>query len=83
MPQPEYTAEAKKAKIKGQVLLQIIVNSTGEVTDVKVMRSLDKGLDERAVEAVRTWTFDPATRDGKTVAVETAVEITFNLYDPR
>jgi TonB family protein len=38
------------------------------------------GLDEKAIDAVRTWKFDPARRDGQAVAVQINVEVSFRLY---
>lgn len=78
---PEYTEEAKRARIQGNVLLDVVVTAEGTVSDVKVARSLDTtfGLDQRAVEAAEQWTFKPGTKDGKPVAVRVAIELTFTL----
>jgi TonB family protein len=71
-PQPEYTAKAAKAKIEERVLLSIVVDADGGVDKAPVVQGLDAGLDMNAVETVRKWRFDPATKDGKPVAVEEA-----------
>jgi len=47
---------------------------------VKVTRSLGLGLDEKAIEAVKQWKFEPAMKDGKPVAVQINVEVSFRLY---
>lgn len=73
MPRPEYTAEARAAAIEGKVRLEITVDENGVVTNVRVIESLDPGLDEAAVTALRGATFEAATRCG------TAVSSTFNL----
>jgi protein TonB len=79
-PKPEYSDEARKAKFEGTVVLWLIVDSNGKPRDVKVVRSLGMGLDEKAVEAVRLWKFRPAMKDGSTpVAVEVNVEVNFHL----
>ena len=79
-PKPEYSDEARKAKFEGTVVLWLIVDSNGKPRDVKVVRSLGMGLDEKAVEAVRLWKFRPAMKDGNTpVAVEVNVEVNFHL----
>jgi TonB family protein len=52
----------------------------GKVRDVKVIKSLDPGLDKQALAAVRTWKFEPATKDGKAVAVHLKAEVAFKLY---
>src|SRR5215813_4901667 len=79
-PDPEYSEEARKAKYQGTCVLWLIVDSQGKPRDIKVARSLGLGLDEKAIEAVRNWRFDPAMKDGKPVAVQINVEVSFRLY---
>src|SRR3954465_12745574 len=79
-PDPEYSEEARKAKYQGVVVLWVIVGPDGRVHDMRVQRSLGLGLDEKAMEAVRLWKFDPARRDGQAVAVQINVEVNFRLY---
>lgn len=79
-PDPEYSEEARKAKYQGTVVLYMIVGPDGRARDIRVMRSVGMGLDEKAIEAVRTWRFDPARRDGQAVAVQINVEVSFRLY---
>jgi periplasmic protein TonB len=79
-PDPEYSEEARKAKYQGTSVLSLIVGADGRPRDIHIARSLGLGLDEKAIEAVRQWKFDPAMRDGKPVAVEISVEIDFQLY---
>jgi TonB family protein len=76
-PDPEYSEEARKAKYQGTVVLWLIVDQNGHPQQVKVARSLGMGLDEKAIEAVRKWTFEPAQKDGKPVAVQINVEVNF------
>jgi TonB family protein len=78
---PEYTQEAKDARIQGLVLLAVVVKADGAVGDVKVTRSLDSkyGLDKAAVDAARLWKFKPGTKGGKAVPVEVTVEMRFTL----
>ncbi len=80
MPNPEYTDKARKKKLNGTVLVAMIVTPEGAVRDPKVTKSLDKDLDKQALAAVRTWKFEPATRDGKPVAVHVKAEVDFRLY---
>jgi len=80
MPDPEYTDRARKKKINGSVTLAMIVTAEGNVRDLKVINSLDKGLDKHALAAVSSWKFEPATKDGKPVAVHLNVDVTFKLY---
>ena len=78
---PQYTTEARKAGIQGTVTLDVVVVQDGTVGEVKVTRSLDEkyGLDEQAVKAVKQWTFNPGTKDGKPVPVRVSIEMTFSL----
>jgi TonB family protein len=61
------------------VLLEVVVGPDGGVRDVRVVRRLGAGLDERAVEAVRQWRFSPARRLGIPVAVIVEVAVEFKL----
>jgi len=76
---PEYSAEAINARHQGTCLLLMVVGADGRPRDVKVVRSLGMGLDEKAVEAVQQWAFRPAVMDGKPVPVELNVEAYFNI----
>ena len=78
---PQYTIEAKKAKIQGSVWLQAVVLKDGTVGDVTVTKSLDSvyGLDDEAVKALKQWLFAPGTKDQQPVAVQVEVEMTFTL----
>ena len=78
-PDPEYSEEARKAKYSGTVVLSIIVDATGKPRDIKVIRSLGLGLDEKAIEAVTKWKFRPGYRNGQPVAVQASIEVNFRL----
>ncbi|MFZ0634026.1 MAG: energy transducer TonB [Candidatus Acidiferrales bacterium] len=80
-PSPQFSDEAVKAKYQGTVLLMVVIQPDGRATNIQVARGLGLGLDEKAVEAVRTWRFKPAAGpDGKAAAVRMPVEVTFRLY---
>jgi len=79
-PDPEYSEEARKAKYQGTVVLWVVVGPDGRPRDIRVARSLGLGLDEKAIDAVRQWKFDPARKDGTPVAVQINVEVNFRLY---
>ena len=79
-PDPEYSEEARKAKYQGVVVLGLVVGPDGRPRDMKVLRSLGLGLDEKAIEAVKNWRFEPSMKDGHPVRVEIAVEVEFHLY---
>lgn len=78
---PQYTKAAKDAGIKGNVVLDVVINADGTVGDVTVKQSLDTkyGLDAQAVEAARQWLFEPGTKDGKPVPVLVTLEMSFTL----
>jgi periplasmic protein TonB len=79
-PEPEYSEEARKVKQMGVVVLRLVVGPDGNPRDIQVVRALGLGLDEKAIEAVRKWRFDPARKDGKPVAVAVNIEVNFHLY---
>lgn len=78
-PDPEYSEEARKANCGGEVVLWLIVGADGKTHDVKIARPFGLGLDEKAVEAVRQWKFEPGRKDGQPVATQVNVEVNFRL----
>jgi periplasmic protein TonB len=76
---PDYTDEARRRGVSGDVVLEIIVRRDGSVGDVKVLQGLGAGLDQRAVDAVRQWRFSPARRFGTPVDVVVEVAVEFKL----
>lgn len=74
---PQYTAEARLGKLEGGVLLSLVVGSDGQPRDIQVARPLGLGLDQRAIENVRTWRFQPGTRSGMPVDVRVDEEVFF------
>ena len=76
---PTYPEEARQGRVQGVVILQTIIDTSGEVTNVRVLKGLPSGLTEAAVEAVRQWRFRPATLKGKPVAVYYLVTVTFSV----
>src|SRR5579863_1507718 len=79
-PEPEFSEEARKAKYQGVCTLGLIVGTDGRPSNIRVLSSLGMGLDEKAIEAVKNWKFEPAMKDGHPVRVEIAVEVDFHLY---
>jgi protein TonB len=80
-PYPTYTDEARHGKVQGSVTLQVLVGADGRAQDVRMVKGIGFGLDERAAETVRGWRFTPA-RDGAKHAVATwvTVEAVFRLF---
>jgi TonB family protein len=74
---PEYTDEARLAKLEGSVLLSLVVDADGQPRDIQVVRPLGLGLDESAVENARAWLFKPGTKKGTPVAVLVNEEVFF------
>ena len=79
-PDPAFSDEARKMKYQGTAVISLIVDASGTPRDIQIQRPLGMGLDEKAVEAVSTWKFKPAQKDGKPVPVQISVEVTFHLY---
>jgi TonB family protein len=77
--QPEYTKEARDAKIQGTVELLVIVNRDGTVKVDSVKKSLGYGMDEKAIEAVQKWKFMPGKKDGEPVPTYVTILVNFSL----
>ena len=77
---PEYSKQAREAKYQGTCTLMIVVATNGRPINIRVVNSLGMGLDEKAIETVKTWRFEPGQKDGHPVNVEMAVEVDFHLY---
>lgn len=77
--EPSYTEEARQALIEGTVILVAEVGSDGKARNFRIVQSLDPGLDQKAIEAVAKWTFQPGKRDGTPVTVLATFEVNFRL----
>jgi protein TonB len=80
-PDPQYTDEAREAKLQGTVTLQVLVGADGRASQIRIVRGIGLGLDDRAVQSVRAWKFIPA-RDAARRAVPAwvTVEAVFRLF---
>lgn len=76
---PSYTDEARQARIQGIVILQLVIDCRGDVTDVTVLQGLPLGLTEAAVDAVQSWRYRPATLNGEPISVFFNISINFRL----
>ena len=76
---PIYSTQAFSAKLEGTVRLACVIETDGTATRIRVITSLGQGLDESAIAALQQWRFQPGRKDGKLVAVQSTVEITFVL----
>ena len=80
-PDPQYSDEARKAKYQGTVVLDVIITADGRAINIHVAKGPGLGLEEKAIEAVRSWRFKPAIGpSGKPVAVSIPIEVTFRLF---
>jgi len=76
-PEPEYTEEARQARREGVCMVSLVVGVDGRPSNIVVIKKLGYGLDERAVEAVRKWKFEPARRYGRPVMARMNLSLTF------
>jgi len=77
--EPQYTEEGRAGKVQGVVILQVDIDPQGMAQNVEVIGSLEPGLDQKAIEAVRQWRFNPGTKDGQQVTVRATIEVNFRL----
>jgi TonB family protein len=77
--QPRYTAAALGAQIQGTVLVEAVVRTDGTVGETRVLRSLETGLDQEAVVAVKKWRFEGGTQNGRPTPVIVNVEMSFSI----
>jgi protein TonB len=79
---PSYTEEARKERIQGVVIVRVVIDKSGDITDVEVLKGLPMGLSGAAVDAIRTWRFEPARNAaGEPVEVYYNLTINFRLDD--
>jgi TonB family protein len=79
-PDPGYTAEARRAKLQGTCTLELVVGPDGHPRNIRVTHPLGGGLDEKAIENIQQWRFEPAMKDGKPIAAQISVAVTFHLW---
>jgi TonB family protein len=79
-PEPQYTEEARRNQITGRVVLSVVFDRTGQVTNIRAVQTLCCGLTEKAIAAARQIRFVPAMRDGLVVSTYMQLEYNFNLY---
>jgi protein TonB len=77
---PNFSDAARAAHFQGTAVLMLVVNTLGVPTNIRVVGPLGVGLDEKAVEAVENWRFQPSKKDGVPVPVEIAVTVDFHGY---
>ena len=78
--QPDYTDEASRVHKEGKVVISLIVDTAGRARNLRVVSPLGYGLDEKAIQAVQQWRFQPGMKDGKPVNVQLNIEVEFRQY---
>jgi TonB family protein len=76
---PEYTEEARLAKYQGTVVVSAEIGTDGLAYNMKAIRGLGLGLDEKAIEAISQWKFRPGSKNGQPVPVMATIEVNFRL----
>lgn len=76
---PVYTEEGRRRGLQGDVVMEVVVRSDGTIGNVRVLQGLGSGLDQRAIDAVRQWRFNPARRYGTPVDVMVEIAVEFRL----
>lgn len=79
-PDPQYSEEARREHVQGMVIIGLVVDKFGQPTDLKIISPVGYGLDEKAIESVKTWKFEPGRRGGEPVATYATIEVAFHLY---
>jgi TonB family protein len=77
--EPQYTEDARAKGIEGSVWMDAVIDPSGSVQEVKVIKSLYPSLDESAVRTLRQWQFEPAVKDGQQIARHIKVEMVFSI----
>ncbi len=79
-PEPIFTEKARKKNTHGNVVLRLVLNASGQVTDIVVVKKLKNGLTEEAIKAAQRITFQPALKDGHAISQYITVVYNFNTY---
>jgi TonB family protein len=77
--EPDYSVEARAAKVQGTVVLSVVIGTDGRASDVQLRKGVGYGLDEQALDAITQWAFKPGMRDGMAVPVQASIEVNFRL----
>ncbi len=77
--EPEYTEEARAAKLQGTVQMNVVIGTDGAASQFQIHQGLGLGLDQKAIDAVRQWQFQPATKEGAPVPVIATIQVNFRL----
>lgn len=78
-PEPQYTDEAREAKVQGRVVLRVLIGADGRASQIQLLEGIGMGLDDRAAESVRSWKFTPARDGARAVPTWATIEVLFRL----
>lgn len=76
---PVYTEAARKARLQGVVIVEAVIDESGCVVEAKILKGMPMGLDRAAIEAIRSWVFEPATLEGNPVKVYYTLTVNFQV----
>jgi len=79
--EPEYTEEARVARVNTTIIVGLVVDENGAPRDVKILRGAGFGLDESALRAIQTWRFEPGSREGRHIRTSTQIEMRLTTLD--
>ncbi len=79
-PSAQFSESGRGKEFTGICILSVNVEPDGHTSHIRVLRSVGKDLDQKAINAVKGWKFEPAKIDKKSVAVQIAVQVSFHLY---
>jgi TonB family protein len=79
-PEVEYTPEARAAQFQGDCVVSLYIDTNGKPSNVVVTKKIGYGMDERAVETVSRWKFEPARRYGKPIPTHMTLTLNFKLF---
>ena len=79
--EPQYTKEARDAKLEGTVTLSAMIGMDGVPSEIKVVHGLGMGLDAKAIECLQQWRFKPSTSHREPVSTKATIQINFRLLD--
>ncbi len=77
--EPQYTEGARAGKVQGTAMLMVDIGPDGIARNYQVVRSLEPGLDQKAIDAVQQWRFRPGKKDDTPVTVRAMIEVNFRL----
>lgn len=81
-PPPRFTEIARKARVQGVIIVQVVIDRHGTVAALQLLKGLPMGLSDEALRAMSTWLFEPATLDGQPIAVRIRIASVPEMQSP-